>query len=109
MQLARQVGGTIGLAAIGAVVVGVQDARLTERFGRAGIPSDRLEGVERVLAEDPASQHAIAAQVPRADIVTVLDAARDAEVAGLASAYYVAGGALTLALLVAIVLLRQTR
>jgi EmrB/QacA subfamily drug resistance transporter len=108
LQLARQTGGTIGLAVIGAVVVAVQDARLSERFGRAGIPSDRLVEVERVLAEDPGSQHAIAARVPRADLVAVLEAARAAEVAGLSTAYYVAGGALTLALLVAIVLLRPT-
>ena len=107
LQLARQVGGTIGLAVIGAVVVGVQDARLSERFGRSELPSDRLAAVERVLAEDPGSQHAIAVQVPGADVGTVLEAARDAEVAGLSSAYYVAGGALTLALLVAIVLLRR--
>jgi EmrB/QacA subfamily drug resistance transporter len=109
LQVARQVGGTFGIAVIGAVVVAVQDARLSDRFGGAGIPSDHLTPVERVLAEDPGDRHAIAAQVPRADLATVLDAARDAQMAGLSSAYYAAGAVSILALVMAIVLLRETR
>ena len=107
-QLLRQVGGAVGLACIGTLVTTVQHARLSDFLTGAGVSPDRVAGLQRILAEDPTSQHAIAAQVPRADLTAVVGVARDAVVDAIATAYYVAGGVVLVALVVVLALRRRS-
>ena len=53
MQLLRQLGGVFGLAVIGTVVAAVQHDRLSDSLAAAGVPQGRIEGLQRILVEDP--------------------------------------------------------
>ncbi len=104
MQLLRQLGGVFGLAVIGTVVAAVQHDRLSDSLAAAGLPQGRIEGFQRILVEDPASQRAIAADITPGHLGASLRIARDALVEAIGTAYYVAAGVVLVAGLVVLVL-----
>jgi EmrB/QacA subfamily drug resistance transporter len=105
IQTARQVGGAVGMAIMGTVVASVQqhhiDAFVANTSGR-GSADPAL--VERVLSESHSTQ-AAAEQASTGAI----DAARDALTAAVGDAYYVAGGVMLLAAVVAFSFIRRVR
>jgi EmrB/QacA subfamily drug resistance transporter len=103
MQLVRQLGGVFGLAVIGTVVATIQHDRLSDTLAGAGVPPGRIEGLQRILAEDPASQRAIAADVTTGHVGAALRVARDAIVDAIGTAYYVAAGVVVIAGVVVLV------
>jgi hypothetical protein len=107
IQTGRQVGGTVGLAMVGAIVAGVQHDRLQDFLLGIGAPQSEVDSVQRILAEDSGSQRQIAADVPPAELRQVTEAAKDAAVDGIAAAYWVAGGVVALAALAAWAMLRR--
>jgi len=68
IQTVRQVGGTAGLAIVGAIVAGVQSNRLEDFLLGIGAPQSEITSVQRVLAEDSGSQQQIAERVPHAEL-----------------------------------------
>jgi EmrB/QacA subfamily drug resistance transporter len=107
IQTVRQVGGTVGLAIVGAIVAGVQHNRLQDFLLGIGAPQSEIDSMQRVLAEDAGSQQRIAERVPPADLQQVTSAATDATVDGIAAAYWVCGGVVVLAGLAAWAILRR--
>jgi EmrB/QacA subfamily drug resistance transporter len=107
IQTVRQVGGTVGLAIVGAIVAGVQHDRLQDFLLGIGAPQSEVDSVQRILAEDAGSQRQIAEQVPAAELRQVTEAAKDAAVDGIAAAYWVAGGVVVLAAVAAWAILRR--
>jgi hypothetical protein len=97
----------VGLAIVGAIVAGVQHDRLQDFLLGMGAPRSEIDSVQRILAEDSGSQRQIAEQVPRAELHQVTEAAKDAAVDGIAAAYWVAGGVVVLAAVVAWAMLRR--
>jgi EmrB/QacA subfamily drug resistance transporter len=108
IQTVRQVGGSVGLAIVGAIVAGVQHDRLQDFLLGIDAPQSEIDSVQRVLAEDSASQRQIAERVPPAELHQVTSAAKDATVDGIAAAYWVAGGVVVVAGLAAWAILRRT-
>ena len=104
IQLVRQLGGVFGLAVIGTVVAAVQHDRLSASLGPAGVDPDHVVGLERILAEDPASRRAIAADVTHGHVGPALRVAREAIVDAIGTAYYVAAGVVLVAGLVLLVI-----
>ena len=104
MQLLRQLGGVFGLAVIGTVVAAVQHDRLSDSLAAAGVPQGRIEGLQRILVEDPTSQRAIAADITPGHLGASLRIARDGLVEAIGTAYYVAAGVVLVAGLVVLVL-----
>jgi len=107
IQTVRQVGGTAGLAIVGAIVAGVQSNRLEDFLLGIGAPQSEITSVQRVLAEDSGSQQQIAERVPHAELRQVTAAAKDATVGGIAAAYWVCGDVVVLAGLAAWAILRR--
>ena len=107
IQTVRQVGGTVGLAIVGAIVAGVQHDRLQDFLLGIGAPQSEIDSVQRVLAEDSGSQQQIAERVPQAELQQVTSAAKDATVDGIAAGYWVCGGVVVLAGLAAWAILRR--
>jgi EmrB/QacA subfamily drug resistance transporter len=104
IQLLRQLGGVFGLAVIGTVVATIQHDRLSDSLAGAGVSPDRVQGLERILAEDPGSQRAIAADVTHGHVGAALRVARDAIVDAIGTAYYVAASVVVIAGVVVLVL-----
>jgi MFS family permease len=107
IQTVRQVGGTVGLAIVGAIVAGVQHDRLQDFLLGVGAPQSEIESVQRILAENPGARRAIAERVPPAELEQVTEAAKDAVVDGIAAAYWVAGGVVVVAAVAAWAILRR--
>src|SRR5829696_8211065 len=98
---ARQVGGALGVAVLGALVTAVELDRLVDRLGRPAVDRHRAT-LDGLLVESGAEQ----ARAARAVGAGTLDAARDALGAGMAAAFAVAAAVCALGAAVAVVLLR---
>lgn len=105
----RQVGGTVGLAIMGTIVANVKNSSLEAALRTEGASPSQIGQVESMLAQSPAEQQAAAQSIPGAQQEAVFEAVRDATTSGIAWAYYVAGGVLVLASVVAFAILRHVR
>ena len=97
IQTLRQVGGSVGLAIMGTIVATVQQDHVNAFV--AANPADAAQ-VEQVLKEPTAATSANTSP-------GVLNAVHDAVTAGTSTSYWVAGGVLMAAALVAFALLRH--
>lgn len=104
MQTVRQVGGTVGLAAMGTIVAQVQSDRLVAYADRVGATPAQRSGFERLLTQAHGNPSALKGVAPQA-----LGATKDALAAGISSAYYVGGAVMIAGALVAWLLLRRVR
>lgn len=109
IQTTRQIGGTVGLAIMGTIVANVKTSHLESSLSAAGATPAQISQVESMLAQSPAEQQAALQSIPGAQQEAVFDAVRDATTSGIGWAYYVGGGALVLASLVAFGILRHVR
>jgi EmrB/QacA subfamily drug resistance transporter len=109
VQTVRQVGGTLGLAIMGTIVVNVQHSKLDDFLVGLGAPATLVARIENVLSQDAGDQRAAAQAVPAAERGEVLDGVRDAVVSGITWAYYVGGIVMAIAALLAFVVLRHER
>ncbi len=107
IQTVRQVGGTMGIALLGTLVATVQNDRLSDLLLGLGESEARVESAERILAEDPAGQAEITGGLSAEQARQVAEGSQDAIVDGIAAAYWVAGGAMLLAAIVAFTVLRR--
>jgi hypothetical protein len=106
LQAARQVGGSVGLAIMGTIVVTVQHDHFSS-FLR-GLPpqaAPQTERMERLLSEVESGDRSALRQLPEQAIET----ARYALTAGVSSAYYVAAGVLLAGAVAAGLLLRRAQ
>jgi MFS family permease len=102
IQTLRQVGGAVGLAVMGTIVANVQSDHIQSFI--AANPSQAAE-MDKVLAQPGGTSAAAQAGVSS----SVLDAVHDAVTTATSTSYYVAGGALALAGVVAFLVLRHVR
>ena len=102
IQTLRQVGGAVGLAVMGTIVANVQSDQIQSFI--AANPSQASQ-MEKVLAQPGGTSTAAQAGVSS----SVLDAVHDAVTTATSTSYYVAGGALALAGVVAFLVLRHVR
>ncbi|MDQ3874435.1 MAG: MFS transporter [Actinomycetota bacterium] len=109
VQTVRQVGGTVGLAIMGTVVVNVQHSKLDDFLVGLGASPTLVSRIENVLAQDEGDQQAVAQAVPAAERAQVLDGVRDAVVSGITWAYYAGGIVVAIAALLAFAVLRHER
>ena len=109
VQTVRQVGGTIGLAIMGTIVVNVQHSKLDDFLVGHGASAALVSKIENVLAQDAGDQRAAAQAVPAAERSEVLDGVRDAVVSGITWAYYIGGAVMAIAAVLAFVVLRHER
>jgi len=107
VQTVRQVGGAVGLAIMGTVVVNVQHSRIEGFLGGLGASPTQIHELENALAQEPAQQQEVFSRIPPAEQAQVVDGLKDAVVAGISWAYYVGGIAAIFACVVAAVLLRR--
>ena len=106
IQTLRQVGGTVGLAVMGAVVATVQSSKLTELLTANPQTSEKdVSRVERLLSEaEQGQQKALSELSP-----SVLNDASEALTSAVSTAYWLAAGLLAVTCVVAIALLRHVR
>lgn len=108
IQTVRQIGGTVGLAILGAIVAHVQNDRLTDLLLGIGASESQVSEAERLLAEGGGNgDQELLQNVPPADVAKVTEGARDAMADAIAAAYYVGGAVLLLTGLLAWALLRR--
>ena len=107
MQAVRQLGGTLGLAILGAIVANVQNDRLSDFLLRIGEPAEQVPKLEGLLAQQTETKRAVAAEIPRADREQLLAGARDAITDGIAAAYWACGAVMVAAALAAWAILRR--
>jgi EmrB/QacA subfamily drug resistance transporter len=101
IQTVRQVGGTIGLAIAGTVVAGVFQSSLESGLAHSGATHAKIAVVERILAEDPATQARAAASAHPDKVAQITAIAKDAITDAIASSYAVGAGVMLLAAIVA--------
>lgn len=107
LQTVRQIGGTVGLAVLGAIVAHVQNDRLTDLLLGMGASESQVRDAERLLAEGGDASQQLLADVPPSQVQAVTEGARDAMADAIAAAYYVGGGVLLLTAVIAWALLRR--
>ncbi|MGI9557368.1 MAG: DHA2 family efflux MFS transporter permease subunit [Solirubrobacterales bacterium] len=106
IQTMRQVGGTVGLAIMGAVVAGVQKSSLNESLSsQSGISSEQLSKVDGLLSQAEAGQQEALSKLPAG----VLEDAAEALTSAVSTTYWLAAGLLVVTCVVAVTLLRQQR
>lgn len=104
MQTIRQIGGALGLAIMGTAVASVQHARLTDFANRVGATALQRAYFQAVVA----AAHGDPAILKRLPVAT-LAALKDSLISGIETAYYLAGGVLLAAAILAGLLLRRVR
>ena len=109
VQTVRQVGGTIGLAIMGTLVVNVQHSKLEDFLSGLGASPAFVSKVENVLAQEPDQQQSAAQAIPAAERTEILDGVQAAVVSGISWAYYVGAVVMTVAAVVAFAVLRHER
>ena len=107
IQTVRQIGGTVGLAIMGTIVANVKNSNLESTLSAEGATQAQIGRIESILSQSPAEQQAAAQSVPSAQRELVVEAVRDASTSGISWAYYVGGGVLVLAAIVAFTVLRH--
>ncbi len=107
VQTVRQVGGTVGLAMMGTIVVNVDRHRIADFLLGAGASRAQVDQFERVLSEGAGAQREALAGVPPDQRAQVVDGVKDAVVGGISWAYYVGGVSMLIACVVAVLLLRH--
>ena len=109
VQTVRQVGGTIGLAIMGTIVVNVQHSKLEDFLSGLGASPSLVSKVENMLSQDPAQQQSAAARIPSAERSQIIDGVQDAVVSGISWAYYAGAIAMVVAAVAAFAVLRHER
>jgi EmrB/QacA subfamily drug resistance transporter len=109
IQTVRQIGGTVGLAIMGTIVVNVQHSQLETSLAARGVSPERVAAIEGVLAQSAGEQSAAASRLPGTERAELAGIVQDASIVGIRWAYIVGGIALTLACLVAYAILRHVR
>jgi len=100
-----QVGGTVGLAVLGTVILLVQRARLDDFLAGAGLPGEDARALESELSSG--GEGSAGPSLP--DIPGLTDAAADAFTDGLSLAYFIGAGIAAAAGAVALGVLRGRR
>lgn len=109
LQTVRQIGGTVGLAIVGAIVANVESSRLTDLVLGLGGSEAQVSELQRALSEDASQQQQLLQQVPRGDVAELTGGVRDAITDGIAAAYFVSGGVLVATAIAALLILRRVR
>jgi hypothetical protein len=104
IQTMRQVGATIGIAVMGAIVANVQNSRIGDAIASSGVPSVDVDRVERGISEAATTGHAPGSLTP-----SLIDSVKEAVTSGVSSAYAVAAGVTLVAALLAALLLRREK
>lgn len=107
IQAVRQIGGTVGLAVLGTVVASVEKNRLIDSITGLGGTEQQAEKISGILSQGADEQAQAAAQLPAAQREQVVSAAQDAIVDGIAASYWIAGGVILAAAVVAFLVLQH--
>ncbi len=91
-DVTRELGGTFGVAVVGAVFSSVYGPRLTQLLHVAGLPASALA----TARQSPAAALQVAGQAPASAHVAIIDAANQAFVAGLSRGSLVCAGVVAL-------------
>jgi EmrB/QacA subfamily drug resistance transporter len=109
IQTVRQVGGTIGLAIMGTIVVNVQHSKLEDFLSGIGAPPSLVPTIENTLSQGGAQQQAATRQIPGAERTEIINGVQDAVVSGLTWAYYVGAIVMAVGAVLALAVLRHER
>jgi hypothetical protein len=108
IQTVRQVGGTVGLAIVGAIVAGVQHDQLREFLLGIGASEGEVARLQRVLAEDIETKQNFSERLPEGTSVgQVTTGAKEALADAIAAGYWVCGGLMVLTAIAAFAILRR--
>jgi MFS family permease len=102
IQTMRQVGGTIGIAVLGTIISNVQHTQVSDWVAADPSREADIDQIQTVLANPDAAPSAAADPA-------VIEMLRDAVTTAISSAYWVAGGFLLVAAVVAGLALRRVR
>jgi predicted MFS family arabinose efflux permease len=107
VQTVRQVGGTIGLAIMGTIVVNIQHSKLEDFLSGLGAPPALVSTIENMLSQETGQQQAAAQSIPAAERSEILEGVQDAVVSGITWAYNVGAIVMAVAAVGAFAVLRH--